>query len=279
MVENPPLPAPGIGPGPAPEYYPESHNGIRYRRESDGSVVIPTPSGPYRFPRWEEFWAYATHKPVAQTQTAPKKRRINVWGIGFAIFAGLVILGKMSGESTRTPPTSSPAALKQDAITPSNSEKALPLPVDQVRFIAIAKEHAASYQASPNDLAKGGVRNTRKVALCNALRSRQIEDWVGTIYKLSSNNEGKGVLTVQLSDDIYLKTWNNNFSDIGDQTLIDPNSSLFITLSSLKSGTAIKFSGSFIPSDTDCVREGSLTQSGSMTEPEFIMKFTKIEPL
>lgn len=36
--------------------YPEMHNGVRYRRERDGSVVMATPTGPLRFKNWQEFW-------------------------------------------------------------------------------------------------------------------------------------------------------------------------------------------------------------------------------
>jgi hypothetical protein len=221
---------------------------------------------------------------VVQAQAPPKKRRgPGLLAFLLAVLAGLFILGKMSGGPTTTQSVnSSPPTLKSvEATSPSHApEKVLPdLPAGEKEFIRITIEKAAAYRAAPNDLAKGGIRNARKVAICNGLPSPQVQDWIGTIYNLSSNNEGKGVLEVQISHDVYIKTWNNSFSDIGDQTLIDPNSDLFRTLSNLKGGSAIKFSGSFLPSDTDCIREGSLTQSGSMTEPEFLMKFNRVEPL
>ena len=95
------------------------------------------------------------------------------------------------------------------------------------------------------------------VELCKLLTSLHVRDWIGAIYQLSSNSEGKGVLAVKISDDVYIKTWNNSFSDISDHTLIDPTSSFFKTLSNLSEGARIKFSGSFLPSETDCIREGS----------------------
>jgi hypothetical protein len=36
--------------------YPETHAGIRYRRERDGSVVMATGDGPKHFKNWGEFW-------------------------------------------------------------------------------------------------------------------------------------------------------------------------------------------------------------------------------
>ena len=150
-------------------------------------------------------------------------------------------------------------------------------PADERQFVAINTDKAAAFRAAPNDLAKGGTRNERMVELCKLLTSLHVRDWIGAIYQLSSNSEGKGVLAVKISDDVYIKTWNNSFSDISDHTLIDPTSSLFKTLSNLSEGARIKFSGSFLPSETDCIREGSLTLSGSMTEPEFLMQFERVQ--
>ncbi len=112
--------------------------------------------------------------------------------------------------------------------------------------------------------------------MCNILSSASADNWVGTIYKLSSNNDGKGVLEVQIASDVWIKTWNNSFSDISDYTLIEPESSLFSNASSLKKGQSIKFSGNFIRETSDCLREGSMSISGSMTEPEYIMRFSSI---
>ena len=36
--------------------FPETHNGVRYRRERDGAVVVATPQGPRRYANWGEFW-------------------------------------------------------------------------------------------------------------------------------------------------------------------------------------------------------------------------------
>jgi hypothetical protein len=40
--------------------YPEEYNGVRFRQERDGSVVIATPDGPRRFNKWQEFWQHVT---------------------------------------------------------------------------------------------------------------------------------------------------------------------------------------------------------------------------
>jgi len=42
----------------------------------------------------------------------------------------------------------------------------------------------------------------------------------------------------------------------------------------MKRDDPVKFSGTFIYSDIDCVKEASLTQEGSMAAPEFLLRFS-----
>src|SRR4051812_28897335 len=67
-------------------------------------------------------------------------------------------------------------------------------------------------------------------------------------------------------------------SDISDQTLIDPGSALFAKISTLKVGQKVVFSGTFTRSETDCIKETSLTLSGSINKPEFILRFSEVRP-
>ena len=137
-------------------------------------------------------------------------------------------------------------------------------------FISVVQEATQRYKSAENDMAKGGVRAWRKEAICRLLPSLAVDSWNGEIYSLSSNSEGKGVVEIMIAPNIYMKTWNNSLSDSHDHTLIDPNSRVFQVLSGMKKGDHIRFSGSFSPSEADCVGEPSLTQNGSMSEPEFI---------
>ena len=75
-----------------------------------------------------------------------------------------------------------------------------------------------------------------------------------------------------------MKTWNNTLSDIGDHTLIATNSPLYGPVSQLREGQSVRFSGELVRDSLDCFKEGSLTVSGAMTEPEFIIRFTDIRP-
>lgn len=149
-------------------------------------------------------------------------------------------------------------------------------PPGETAFIAAIKNAYQSYNAAENDMAKGAARPARKKAICRLLPNMQAIDWVGKISKLTTNGDGKGVLVINIDDDVSVKTWNNSLSDISDHTLIDPESNLYRQAVRLRVGQIVRFSGQFIKNDTDCIREASLTMNGSMRAPEFILQFSDI---
>jgi hypothetical protein len=107
----------------------------------------------------------------------------------------------------------------------------------------------------------------------------EASNWTGTIDAMSSNNSGKGVLTVKIADGITVGTYNNELSDMGSNTLIDPNSQVFQAVSPLSVGSKVIFSGEFMREPTDCIAEQSITQAGSMTSPAFTIKFSQLSSL
>ena len=127
---------------------------------------------------------------------------------------------------------------------------------------------------------KGGVKNTRDKALCAVITNLNIKDWTGKAKKIDANSEGKGVIEIELAKDIVFKTWNNEFSDMSDHTLIKPDAPLFQTASSINVGAIVKFSGNFFSgAEGDCIEEGSISLAGKLDEPEFIFRFQNISSL
>jgi hypothetical protein len=153
------------------------------------------------------------------------------------------------------------------------------LPGDQAQFISVIAAARAAYQSAPNEMAAGGVRADRKAKLCATLDKPAIQGWIGAVRKLSSNEDGKGVLEIAIADKVSVETFNNSFSDIGYGTLIEPASDVFKSAAALKVGDRVVFSGDLFRSDVDCVNEGSLTLEGSMNEPEFLFRFRSINKL
>jgi hypothetical protein len=105
-----------------------------------------------------------------------------------------------------------------------------------------------------------------------------LKNWVGTIERLSTNGDGDGVLTVQLADNAHLGTNNNSFSDMTESTLIKSDSSLYRELLiRMKINDPIRFSASLFPNSTDCFREHSVTLGGSLDDPIFVVRFSRVQ--
>lgn len=154
------------------------------------------------------------------------------------------------------------------------------IPSDEQRFIDVIDSARTKYKAAPNEMLKGVERVNRRKAICNTLNSRNVSNWVGKITKLdSTGKDAMGVLAISIAKDIRLKTWNNEFSDKQFGTLIGGESGLFRAVSSMKVGDTVRFSGNFFNSEKDCVHESSITDSGSMDDPEFIFRFYQVELL
>ena len=165
------------------------------------------------------------------------------------------------------------------AIISSAPALALEMPPDEVAFIDAVMRAKRAYETSSTDLQKGAARPARARDICRALASRSISGWAGKIATLTTNGDGKGVIEISIARDIKIGTWNNAVSDAVDRTIIEPSSPLYEKALSLKIGQDVIFSGAFIPSDTDCAREQSVTLAGSLQEPAFLMRFSKIRTL
>ena len=153
------------------------------------------------------------------------------------------------------------------------------MPQDQKQFIDIVERSDRAYAQADSDIAKDATRLQRAKAICSVIRTPAVRNWTGTVFKVSSNREGKGVLELTLSTHMRVTTWNDSIADIGDNTLIDPKSPLFDQVVLLKKNQQVLFSGSFIPDSTDCFREISMTLSESMDQPEFLFRFSDLSPM
>jgi len=153
------------------------------------------------------------------------------------------------------------------------------MPQDQKQFIDIIERFDRAYAQADSDIAKDATRLQRAKAICAAVRTPAVHNWTGTVFKVSSSREGKGVLELTLSAHMRITTWNESIADIGDNTLIDPKTPLFDQAVLLKKNQQVLFSGSFIPDSTDCFRETSMTLSDSMDQPEFLFRFGDVSPM
>lgn len=198
--------------------------------------------------------------------------------IGLGVLTLLVIIGGISALNNHPSGSNSAASANSDESANTVTDLVTSRrPADETAFMDAVAAGKIAFANAGNDLAKGGTRGQRKQAICNALKGITVMDWTGRIAALGSNSEGKGILTIDLGDGTKLSTWNNALSDIGSDTLIESSTALFNSLSGLSKGDAVKFSGTFFSDDIDCVRELSfISLEGSMTQPDFLMRYSQV---
>jgi hypothetical protein len=191
----------------------------------------------------------------------------------------VVVIGAVAGggneggsKSSSDRSTTNSAAAKPDPVLANR-------PADQTAFIEAVERGQAGAKSAANDMQKGGAKAARDKEICAALKGMVVRDWTGTLTTIDSNSDGKGVVSIRIANDVYVKTWNNALSDIGTNTLLEPGSSLFNKISGFKTRTKVKFSGNFFNSNEDCIKESSLSLDGKLKKPEFIFKFTDVSEL
>jgi hypothetical protein len=161
------------------------------------------------------------------------------------------------------------------AVIPKQERK--PMPRDEADVIRIVTAAQQSDGSAENDMQRGAFKAQRDKALCSRLKPLAFNDWTGHVAEIDANSDGKGILAIVIADDITLKTWNNDFSDISDKTLIMPGTKLFNVAASLRQNQAVKISGTLIRGHNgDCFEEGRLTLAGKLRTPEFIVRFSAI---
>ncbi|OTA15323.1 hypothetical protein Xvie_02820 [Xenorhabdus vietnamensis] len=202
-----------------------------------------------------------------------KNRLIKLIIVLVVIFLLFIFIGSSGKEMS-----SSPAKADSSPKT-SSTPKAAALPEFQAQFIQVVSSFFDRYVQASNELQKSSLRVERKEQISKIFPGYSVTSWVGKIKELDTNSDGKAILSVQIASNITIQTWNNELSDIGNNTLIEKGTSVYKSLFPLKVGQKIEFSGSFFPSPEDSFKETSLTSDGSMKEPEFLFKFLSVKPI
>ena len=150
----------------------------------------------------------------------------------------------------------------------------------QSSFIATLGSYKERYATARNEFQQSSVRRERASALARILPTRAVDGWIGKISSIETTRNGEGILAVHPlgSDWITVTTSNNSLSGAMDGTLISSGSALYEQISRLSIGESVIFSGSFRSSDLDYLEEVSLTERGSIDEPEFIFTFVSVRP-
>jgi|688.fasta_scaffold409604_2 hypothetical protein len=151
-------------------------------------------------------------------------------------------------------------------------------PAVQKAALEIIEKFKSKYDLATNDLQRADARLTRDEQICKATKGSAISNWTGVVETIGGTSEGEAYLTIKISEDVTLGTWNNTLSDYADETLISRKSPIYKTVLGLQEGQIVKFSGKFVPADGACLDTKNITEYFAVNSPEFVFRFTKIGP-
>lgn len=150
-------------------------------------------------------------------------------------------------------------------------------PQAQREFLRIIEEAKDKIDSAETELQESVALRQRDKDLCALLDGRVATNWTGKITKVGANGEGKAHVEIELADDVRVKTWNNAFSDISDNTLIPTTSKFFDDLVAMSEDTTVKWSGKFLSGDDFCLKKANLTNVFYARDPQFIVRFSDIQ--
>ncbi len=180
------------------------------------------------------------------------------------ITAAQIVQELRSGE----PPLQS-ASTNKSSVTANTEAESSKRPNDIPESQNTFKEVVHKYKEIYNTKEESSIRTGRKQALSNLIGTHmEVKNWIGVV---SVNQPENGVLYINIDDKATVCT-----GPVEGGTPIPKGSPLFNQAANLKEGDKVVFSGVFFPSDTDYIREMSITEWGAMIDPEFLMTFTSI---
>jgi hypothetical protein len=157
-------------------------------------------------------------------------------------------------------------------------------PLQQKVFTSLVESFMPGYNQADTEIRKTNVRFARKEAMARLFSGSEglrFQGWVGRVESLKTESAGEAALAISLlGTSVVIRTWNNSFSDSSAHTMISRNDDLYQSLTNIKEGDVVTVSGTLLgSSELDYLREGSLTEAGSMTGPEFIVRFSEIRAI
>ncbi len=198
-------------------------------------------------------------------------------------------LSNSSNNSTKTS-TKSNLRVSEPAVKVSEpavkvSEPSISIPTQQTNFINMISGYASDYKKAANQLKKSALRRKRSKSIQEFLGDNLSVQWVGTVGTLATTSQQNAHMKINLlgTEIIFISNANNELSDLTgpEETLIQIGSSFYDIVSEFEERDKVKITGSFLKDSTesDYIFEQSISERGSMTEPEFLFKFESIEKI
>ena len=213
-----------------------------------------------------------------------KQKKIIIPLISLVVLISIVNSGSESENSPATESaTSAPADQSQvpespqpEAVVGEDSQYGL-YPSDQKEFIDVIVAARTAIDNAETDLQESVALRKRDKDLCKILSSNSAKNWVGVLTEVGANGEGKAYVEIELAENVRVKTWNNAFSDLSDNTLIPTSASFFDRLVALTEDTKIVWSGKFLSDSDSCLKKANLTDVFYGIDPQFVVRFSDIK--
>lgn len=211
-----------------------------------------------------------------QVEAKPQSKIVK-YGGGFlgAMFLLAIAAVIFIPKNAPMPSAQATAALPQAAQPPSQATIPPGISISdfQKTFMAVIDDTRAKYQATDNQLAKSALVTERN-ARFEKLKGdpRKITDWVGRIEHIGTTGDGKAHISIALADNLTFTTFNLDFADAQDHTLIPQSSPLYKKMMTMKEGDQVKFSGRL-------KRTIDITEAGRMIDPNFLFVFSDISKI
>lgn len=155
-------------------------------------------------------------------------------------------------------------------------------PDSQRAFFALNANCASAYERGINEIQRSVAFNNCNAARAQYSKQSNIVGWTGVISSISTD-QGADFVSLDIVGEldgfeIKFRTVSNRVSDIGSGTLITQENPLFSVLAGMRVGDTVTFDATFLndPSGERGLWEASLTEQGSMDDPEFNVRFTSI---
>lgn len=154
----------------------------------------------------------------------------------------------------------------------------------QQELIDTVARFSDAYAGAISSLERAALRSERATALRELFHpDYRATGYTGTIQRFGTAPNGSAYVSIALdgTDAVTARTWSTELADVTDQTLVAPGTAVFDTLMSLRVGQRVAFTGRFVPEPEgpDGLREASVSDVGSMSEPEFLVRLDRVAPL
>jgi len=148
----------------------------------------------------------------------------------------------------------------------------------ETQFIKVLSDADQRYSESKsNKIAQSKIFPERSAAICQLFGDNvTVADWIGEVAVVQSWGK-KANLTVKIGDGFFFRP--RLHSGYGE-SMIAPSSPLFAKIEHLRRGDRVRFAGNFLSgAKIGCLRESSITEIGSIIEPEFLFNFEHVDPI